>query len=113
MVADIRASFAGEYEDLQLGTSPVVRDGEIVAAIMIVHRASWNDVPKCSFIIELFTDRTQRRRRLGRALLAACFTAVRNGEGTSVTLQVDAGNRPARFLYDSMAFSVWVGVVQF
>ncbi len=95
-LVDIRALFAYDYGMLRPKAPPVVVcDGEIVAALITVHRAAWSDTPNWPFIIELFTDCAPRRCGWGRALLVACFTAVPNGGGASSALQVEADNHPA------------------
>lgn len=107
-VADIRASFAGEYGELWLEASPVVvRSDEIVTSLTAVHRTPWDDVPKCSFIIELLTDRAHRRRELARMLLLTTMSTLREAGEERIALRVDAHNADARRLYAAAGFTPW------
>ncbi|MGI8405594.1 MAG: GNAT family N-acetyltransferase [Thermomicrobiales bacterium] len=107
-VADIRASFAGEYGNLWLEASPVVTwNDQIVAAIMTVRRAPWNDVPECPFITELFIDRSHRRRGLARTLLMASLKAAYEHEESAIALRVDPSNDAALTLYAAAGFMPW------
>lgn len=104
-ISDVEASFAGAYGEYWFEASPVVEhDGSIVAAVMTVRRAPWDDVPDCPFIIELLTAPDHRRRGLARLLL------VRTAQTTSetdekVALRVDSGNTPAVRLYECLGFA--------
>lgn len=105
-VADISAAFEGEYGELWLEASPVIdHRGGIVAAIQVVRRAPWPDVPDCSFIIELFSDRSHRKRGLATALVRqAAERAMDRGE-TALALRVMANNTAARALYSELGFA--------
>ena len=102
---DMEASLAGDYGALWPAASPVIVTGSrIVAAALTVHRAPWPDAPTGAFIIELFTDRTHRRRGLATALLAhVTGTALVAGHAT-VGLRVSEDNAAARSLYGSLGF---------
>ncbi len=107
-IADIQASFDGEYGGFWFEASPVVEsDGEIVAAIMTVRRAPWDDTPDCPFIIELFTSRNHRRMGLARLLVDQCMATVETDGETAITLRVAEDNTPARTLYESLGFVLW------
>ena len=100
---DIAASFDGEYGPLWADASSVAcHDDALVAAIMTVHRAPWDDVPDLPFVIELFTDRAHRRRGLARVLTARALSACRDAGERGAALRVDAGNAPALALYRSL-----------
>jgi ribosomal protein S18 acetylase RimI-like enzyme len=104
-IADIAASFAGDFGELWLDASPViVHDETIVGVVQTVRSVPWPDVPPGPFITEVFVARDHRRRGLSRsAMTAAMETLARAGE-TSVSLRVMASNAPARRLYASLGF---------
>jgi N-alpha-acetyltransferase 10/11 len=107
-VADMRASFGGEYGELLEMASPVATlDAELVAAVLTVRRAPWEDTPDCPFIIEAFTDRAHRRRGLGRALVTYVLAEVARRRESHVALRVAADNVAARELYRSLGFRTW------
>lgn len=106
-VADTVASFDGDYGPL-LDTASLVAetdDGEPAGAILTVHRAPWDDVPDCPFVIELFTARAHRRRGVGRSLVVAALHAITASGEPAVALRVDAANRPATALYGELGFT--------
>ena len=105
-VADIAASFNGEYGDLWSAASPVAMERDvIVGTLLTVRRAAWEPAPPCPYIIELFTARTHRRRGIARALLAACSaTLLADGED-AVALSVEPSSVAARHLYDAAGFT--------
>lgn len=104
-LADVRASFEGHYGEYLHEASPIVEhEGEIVAGIMVVRRAPWEDTPDCPFIIELFTDRAHRRRGLGRHLLVESLRALLDQAETAAALRVSRDNHSALRLYRSEGF---------
>lgn len=106
-IADVRASFAGEYGDYLFDASPIVEHGsEIVAAVMTVARAPWDDTPDCPFVIELFTDRRHRRRGLAADLVRRAASSLGPGD-TSIALRVAADNTAALALYERLGFRRW------
>lgn len=108
-VADIRASFEGEYGPLWPAASPVLHhQSNLVAAVLTVRRAPWDDTPDCPFIIELFTAPAFRRRGLARELVNRCLAAAAHEAEPAVALRVGADNAAARTLYESLGFRVWV-----
>lgn len=107
-LADIEASLRGAYGDFWFQASPVVEvEGRIVSAVMTVHRAPWNDIPDCPFIIELFTARDYRRKGLAQLVLDRCLITVMAAGESAVALRVDRDNAPARRLYESFGFIPW------
>ncbi len=107
-VADIEASFAGEYGEYWFEASPVGEiAGELVGAVMTVRQAPWDRTPEGHFIIELFTDPAHRQSGIARQLLAHALEAIRASGLTSVSLRVDADNDPAVTLYRSIGFVDW------
>ncbi len=104
-LADVEASFAGEYGELwPPATLLIEQGGDVVAAVMTVRRAPWDDTPPCPFIIELFTDRSHRRRGLGRGLVGAVSTAAAVAGESCVGLRVMSHNHAAVSLYASLGF---------
>lgn len=102
---DVRASFAGEYGEYWWAGS-FVHEGSsgVIAAVMTVRRAPWPDTPDGPFIIELFTDKDQRRRHLARDLVElVLIEAAATGE-SAVGLRVLADNLPAIALYRALGF---------
>ncbi len=106
-VAEVAASFGGEYGEYLSSASPVVvRGDELVAAVMTVRLAPWPDTPSCPFIIELFTHPVYRRLGLGTALLRSAARATASID-RSIALRVDEQNGAARVLYDRLGFRRW------
>lgn len=106
--ADVRASFDGAYGPYASDFSPVIEtEYEIVAAIMTVEAAPWDDTPAGPFIIELFTDPRHRRGGLARALLGRCLGRAAEKGYASVSLRVLDDNLPALCLYRSLGFGEW------
>lgn len=105
-IADIQASFNGAYGDFWFEASPVVENGgQIVAAIMTVRLAPWDNTPDCPFIIELFTERDHRRMGLARHLVRHCLATVTATGENAIALRVADDNAPARSLYESLGFA--------
>lgn len=105
--ADIRASFQGAYGSYWWEASPAIEwNSLIVASIMTVRRAPWDDVPDCPFVIELFTHREHRRLGLARHLVGRAAAEVEDGGDHALALRVGVDNAPARRLYESLGFVV-------
>jgi len=109
-VDEVRAFFLGEFGKFWPAASGVVEhDGRLVAALLAVHRAPWDDTPDGPFITDLFTDPGFRSRGLGRALVARCLDAVHRSARRSVALRVESENTPAVHLYQSFGFRPYAG----
>jgi len=109
-VADIAASFDGAYGDFWFESSPLVEEnGQIVAALMTVLCAPWEDTPDCPFIIELFTARTHRRQGFARLLISRCMSSAFEAGEESVALRVVSSNTSALTMYEALGFSTWSG----
>lgn len=103
--ADIAVSLAGAYGEFWPSASPVVLcDDALVAAVLTVRRASWEDAPACPYIIEVFTAPEQRRRGLARAVVQAAMAKLHESGEQQVALTVEAENSPALALYASLGF---------
>ncbi|MEY2475893.1 MAG: N-alpha-acetyltransferase 10/11, partial [Actinomycetota bacterium] len=108
-VEDIEASFGGAYGQMwDEATRVVTREGQIVAGVLTVVRAPWDDVPECPFVIELFTARAHRRRGLSSHLVAETLAAAARANEPAIALRVDAQNGAAMRLYESLGFIPWV-----
>jgi N-alpha-acetyltransferase 10/11 len=104
-VADIEASFRGDYGEYWFDASPLaLREGVPVAAVMTVRRAPWTDVPPCPFVIETFTSRPHRRLGLARLLLAHTMETIAVEGERQLALRVATDNAPALQLYRDLGF---------
>lgn len=104
-VAETRAFFHGEFGQPWPQASGVIDNGgTLIAALLAVHRAPWDDTPDCPFITDLFTEPGQRRRGLARALLTRCLAEASASPRPKVALRVDSDNTPAMLLYQSLGF---------
>jgi ribosomal protein S18 acetylase RimI-like enzyme len=104
-ITEIRSCFQGEFGDLWSGASGLIEHGsDLVAALLAVHRAPWDDTPDCPFITDLFTDHRFRRQGLARALLVRCLTRTSMIDGPCLALRVDSANKAAIRLYESVGF---------
>ena len=104
-VEEILAFFRGEFGIFWPAASGLVEhDGALVAALLAVHRAPWDDTPDGPFITDLFTDPGFRRRGLGRVLVARCLDAVHRSARGFAALRVESDNSPAVRLYLSFGF---------
>lgn len=78
--------------------------GRLIAALLAVHRAPWDDTPDCPFITDLHTDPAFRRRGLARMLVTRCLNQASTSWRPSVALRADSDNLPAMRLYESLGF---------
>lgn len=104
-IDETRAFFRGEFGEFWAAGSGVIETGgRLVAALLAVHRAPWDDTPDCPFITDLFTDPGYRRYGFGRALLIRCLTEASATSRPKLALRVDSENTPALRLYESLSF---------
>lgn len=102
-VADIRASWAGEYGTWLHEASLLVElDRQPVAAVLTVDRPPWDDVADLVFVIDLFTHPDYRGQGLAERLVRAALAAV--GPDRVVGLRVESDNEPAVRLYRRLGF---------
>ncbi len=105
-IDEVRAFFLGEFGEFWPEASGVVEfGGQLVAALLAVHRAPWDDTPDCPFITDLFTEPEYRRYGLARVLMERCLTEASASARPRVALRVDSENVPALRLYESLGFS--------
>jgi GNAT superfamily N-acetyltransferase len=78
-------------------------DGRLVGLVhYIFHRSTLLLAPTC-YLQDLFTDVSQRRGGVGRALIEAVYDAARAAGSIRVYWHTHETNRTARNLYDQMA----------
>ena len=102
---EIDVTFAGEYGWLDLAASPVITaDGEIVASVMTVEEAPWDDTPAGPFVIEVMVHPDHRRQGLAEhALIHVARRLEARGKDT-LALRVDSENTNALALYRKLGF---------
>jgi len=102
--------FQNEYGRLNFSASfNIMYKNKIVASIITVVLAPWDDTPSGPFIIELMVN--PNHRRLGIAYYLIQFTADKLAESGSktVALRVMSDNVKARNLYRKCGFVSWDG----
>ena len=105
-IQEVSSFFCGEFGAFWPDASGVVEfGGRLVAALLTVHRAPWDDTPACPFITDLFTDPRVRRHGLARMLLTRCMTQVAGAGQSWVALRAESDNTPAMRLYRAMGFT--------
>lgn len=104
-ISETRAFFRGEFGEFWAEASGVAEtSGRLIAALLAVHRAPWDDTPDCPFITDLHTDPAFRRCGLARMLITRCLNQVGRTSRPMVGLRVDSDNLPAMQLYESLGF---------
>ena len=108
-IGDIRATFGGAYGDpWEEASLAATSGGDVVAAVLTVHRAPWDDTPRCPFVVEIFTDRAHRRRGVASHLLERCLAEVAaHEEARALALRVRSTNEAALALYSAFGFRRW------
>lgn len=105
---EIKATFEGEYGELDLQGSPVLTNaGAIVASVMTVTRAPWPDTPPGPFFIEVIVDPAHRRKGLARYAVLRAAAILRASGRESVGLRVMSDNEGALGLYAQLGFDRW------
>ena len=101
---EMRVTFAGEYGAVDLAASPIIETatGRMVAAVMSVAVAPWDDTPEGPFVIEVIVDPDHRRKGLAEHAMR-WVASVLPDEGT-VGLRVMSENAPALALYTKLGF---------
>lgn len=102
-VADVRASWRGEYGAWSREASLLAEvGGRLVAAVLVVDRPPWDDAADLVFVIDLFTEPARRQRGLGEVLVRTSLAAV--DRERVVGLRVDSENAAAVSLYRKLGF---------
>jgi ribosomal protein S18 acetylase RimI-like enzyme len=106
-LADMEATFAGEYGRLWLAASLVAEaaNGTLASIVQVVTHAPWPDVPDSPFIIEAFTRPEYRRSGLARTLLIHSLRVAAEAEHDAVGLRVMSENKAALAMYESLDFA--------
>ncbi|HET7012559.1 MAG TPA: GNAT family N-acetyltransferase [Streptosporangiaceae bacterium] len=109
-VEETRAFFRGGFGEFWPAASGVIETGgRLVAALLAVHRAPWDDTPDCPFITDLFTEPEFRRHGFARGLLLRCLTEASATTRPRVALRAESENAPAMRLYESFGFRRYDG----
>ena len=105
---EIEVTFKGEYGELDAAASPLIATGNrVVAAVLTVKQAPWDNTPPGPFLIEVIVHPDYRRQGLARvAILEAASTLLSQGHQT-VALRVMSDNDAAMKLYGSLGFRQW------
>lgn len=104
-ITEMHAGFRGEFGEPWPGASGLIEhEGDVVAALLAVHRAPWYGTPDCPFVTDLFADQRFRRLGLARALLMRCLAQASMIDRARVALRVDSANAAAVRLYESLDF---------
>jgi ribosomal protein S18 acetylase RimI-like enzyme len=106
---EMEVTFEGEYGQLDLSSSPVlVFDDQIVASVLTVLQAPWDDTPPGPFIIEVIVHPEHRRRGLAEYLMIDTASRLVGQGRKTVSLRVMSNNEGALSLYGRMGFVEWV-----
>ncbi len=106
--ADVAGALAGEYGPLDTTASALALEEEpdaLVAAVLAVRSAGWEDVRGMPFVTDLVTVPRRRGQGVGRWLLARCLSELSASGAHQVGLRVESENIPAVTLYRSMGFA--------
>jgi ribosomal protein S18 acetylase RimI-like enzyme len=104
-ISDMHSFFRGDYGEPWLDGSGLVEGrGRLVAALLAVRSAVWDDTPDCPFITDLFTDRAFRRSGLAHVLMVRCMNQASATPRPMVALRADSDNAPAMRLYERLGF---------
>lgn len=96
------ARFFDAYEPVH-GLVAVDEHGNLLGLVhYLFHRSTTRIEPTC-YLQDLFTTPNARGRGVGRALIEAVYTAVREAGGKRVYWQTHTANAAARALYDTLA----------
>lgn len=102
---EIERSFLGEYGVIDLALSPVIEcQGGLVASVMTVLEAPWDDVPRDPFIIEVMVHPGHRRRGLAEYAIQLVASDMPTSSVPTLALRVMSDNDAARRLYAKLGF---------
>jgi ribosomal protein S18 acetylase RimI-like enzyme len=107
-VKEMERTFLGEYGSLDPAASPIAFYGDaMVASVMTVVEAPWEDTPPGPFIIEVMVHPAHRKRGLAEYLVChAARELIQRGMET-VALRVMSDNTSALNLYRKLGFAAW------
>lgn len=96
-VAEITATFAGDYGTIRFDASFAVRreDGAAVGAILVTERSIWDEGLPGPFIIDLFIHPANRNEGSGRKLVEHAMRACAEQGDTSLSLRFGEGTSDA------------------
>jgi len=105
--------FRNEYGMLDFSASfNIAYDNFIVASIMTVELAPWDDTPSGPFIIELMVDPNHRKLGLAECLIKHTADKLAANGAETVTLRVLSDNVKALNLYRKCGFVNWDGFIK-
>ena len=100
--------FQYEYGLLNFSASfNIIHNNIIVASIMSVEQAPWDDTPSCPFIIELMVNPNYRQLGLAECLLLHTADKLAESEAKTIALRVMSDNMIALNLYRKCGFVSW------
>lgn len=106
---EMECCFSGEYGKMDFSASPIALQGNcIVAAIMTVLQAPWNDTPPGPFIIEVMVHPLHRRHGLAEGLISNSARGLMYRGRTTLGLRVMSDNTAALKLYGELGFVSWI-----
>ena len=106
-IAEMTATFAGEYGTLRPDASHAVRsvDGTAMGAILVTERSIWDEDIEGPFIIDLFIHPDVRNEGLGLELVERAIRACVASGDDSLSLRFGEGTSPAASrIYSRLGF---------
>lgn len=105
---EFKATFEGEYGELDLQASPVLLVSDSIAAsVLTVTQAPWPDTPPGPFFIEVIVHPTHRMKGLARYAVLRAAALLRSTGKKTVGLRVMSDNEGALALYAQLGFERW------
>jgi len=102
-------AFTNEDGKLDYSDSIVILYNDIlIASIMLVEDAPWEDTPPGPFIIQLMVHPDHRKLGLAEFLIQNAAAKLDSKGAQTVALRVMSGNRRARNLYSKCGFISWI-----
>jgi GNAT superfamily N-acetyltransferase len=107
-VAELDATFAGDYGELRRDASFIAfRDGVPAGAVFTTRRSIWDEGLEGPFVIDLFVAPAHRGHGIGRALMLRTIAACEATADRMLALRVGSGTSPAAHrLYGELGFTV-------
>ena len=105
---EMERCFLGEYGKLDLAVSLIaLHSNFIVASVMTVIQAPWDDTPPGPFIIEVMVHPSHRKLGLAEFLLSYSVRELNQRGSDTVALRVMSDNTSALNLYRKLGFVSW------